>query len=139
MCIVFLIYTHCRLMSRRTICCVFNNFESPIAVLTGTGGRTSKRSLIVRFTVSGQVPCSGAERRSKVLDEVSTAILGGAAAENVNDEQCRIISRIGQNALNSLKANTAQNGTALGICSIILFGAFQKFKCFCIGQILDSS
>jgi len=33
--------------------------------------------------VSGQVPCSGAERRSKVLDEVSTAILGGAAAENV--------------------------------------------------------
>jgi len=52
-------------------------------VLTGTGGRTSKRSLIVRFTVSGQVPCSGAERRSKVLDEVSTAILGGAAAENV--------------------------------------------------------
>jgi len=53
-----------------------------IAVLTGTGGRTSKRSLIVRFTVSGQVPCSGAERRSKVLDEVSTAILGGAAAEN---------------------------------------------------------
>ncbi|MCD6336989.1 MAG: hypothetical protein J7M01_01995, partial [Candidatus Marinimicrobia bacterium] len=42
-----------------------------------------KRSLIVRFTVSGQVPCSGAERRSKVLDEVSTAILGGAAAENI--------------------------------------------------------
>jgi len=108
-------------------------------VLTSAGGRASKRSLIVRFTVSGQVPCSGAERRSKVLDEVSTAILGGAAAENVNDEQCRIISRIGQNALNSLKANTAQNGTALGICSIILFGAFQKFKCFCIGQILDSS
>ena len=51
-------------------------------MLTGAGGRTSKRSLIVRFTVSGQVPCSGAERRDKVLDEVSTAILGGAAAEN---------------------------------------------------------
>ena len=54
-----------------------------IAVLTGTGGRASKRSLIVRFTVSGQVPCSGAERRNKVLDVVSTAILGGVAAENV--------------------------------------------------------
>jgi len=57
-------------------------FQGRIAVLTGTGGRTSKRSLIVRFTVSGQVPCSGAERQCKVLDEVSTAILGGAAAEN---------------------------------------------------------
>jgi len=34
------------------------------------------------ITVSGQVPCSGAERRNKVLDEVSTAILSGAAAEN---------------------------------------------------------
>jgi len=55
-------------------------------VLTGTGGRTSKRSLIVRFTVSGQVPCSGAKRRSKVLDEVSTAILGGAAAENAANQ-----------------------------------------------------
>ncbi len=52
-------------------------------MLTGAGGITSKRSLIVMFTVSGQVPCSGAERRSKVLDEVSTAILGGAAAENM--------------------------------------------------------
>jgi len=31
-----------------------------IAVLTGAGDRASKRSLIVRFTVSGQVPCSGA-------------------------------------------------------------------------------
>ena len=53
-----------------------------IAVLTGAVGRANKRSLIVRFTVSGQAPCSGAERRNKVLDEVSTAILGGAAAEN---------------------------------------------------------
>jgi hypothetical protein len=51
-------------------------------VLTGTGGRASKRSLIARFTVSGQVPCSGAERRNKVLDEVGTAIHGGAAAVN---------------------------------------------------------
>jgi len=53
-----------------------------IAVLTGTGGRSSKRSLIVRFMVSGQVPCSGAERRNKVLDVVSTAIPGGEAAGN---------------------------------------------------------
>jgi hypothetical protein len=28
-----------------------------IAVLTGTVGRASKRSLVVRFTVSGPVPC----------------------------------------------------------------------------------
>ena len=51
-------------------------------MLTGAGGRASKRSLIVRFTVSGQAPCSGAERRNKELDEVSTAILGGEAGEN---------------------------------------------------------
>jgi len=53
-----------------------------IAVLTGTGGRASKRSLIVRFTVSGRVPCSGARRRGKELDVVSTAIPGGEAARN---------------------------------------------------------
>ena len=58
-------------------------FRLLIAVLTGTEGRASKRSLIVRFTVSGQAPCSGAERRDKELDEVSTAIPGGAAAWNV--------------------------------------------------------
>jgi hypothetical protein len=29
------------------------------------------------------VPCSGARRQNKVLDEVSAAILGGVAAENV--------------------------------------------------------
>ena len=51
-----------------------------IAVLTGAGGRASKRSLIVRFTVSGQAPCSGAERRNKELDEVSTAIPGDEVA-----------------------------------------------------------
>jgi hypothetical protein len=33
--------------------------------------------------VSGPVPCSGARRRDKVLDVVSTAIHGGAAAVNV--------------------------------------------------------
>jgi len=51
-------------------------------VLTGTVGRASKRSLIVQFTVSGPVPCSGAWRRDKVLDAVSTAIHGGEAAVN---------------------------------------------------------
>jgi hypothetical protein len=59
-----------------------SSFYSLIAVLTGTVGRASKRSLIVRFTVSGQAPCSGAERRDKELDAVSTAIHGGAAAVN---------------------------------------------------------
>jgi hypothetical protein len=54
-----------------------------IAVLTRTGNSTSKRSLIVMFPVSGQAPCSGAKRRNKVLDEVSTAILGDAVAENI--------------------------------------------------------
>ena len=61
---------------------MYTSYLSLIAVLTGAGGRASKRSLIVRFTVSGQVPCSGAERRNKVLDVVSTAIHGGAAAVN---------------------------------------------------------
>jgi len=51
-------------------------------VLTGAGGRASKRSLIVRFTVTGPAPCSGARRLGKGLDEVSTAIHGGAAAVN---------------------------------------------------------
>jgi hypothetical protein len=51
-------------------------------VLTGAVCRASKRSLIVWHTVSGQVPCSGAKRRDKVLDEVSTGILGDAVAEN---------------------------------------------------------
>jgi len=39
-------------------------------------------TLRLREAQSGQVPCSGAERRDKVLDEVSAAILGGVAAEN---------------------------------------------------------
>ena len=37
------------------------------AVLTGTVGRASKRSLIVRFTVSGQAPCSGASAGTRCL------------------------------------------------------------------------
>jgi len=54
----------------------------PIAALTGGGSRASKRSLIVRGPLSGPVPCSGARRRDKALDEVSAAILGDAVAEN---------------------------------------------------------
>jgi hypothetical protein len=53
-----------------------------IAVLTGAVRRSSKRSLIDRCAVSGQAPCSGAERLGRVLDEVSTAIPGGEAAGN---------------------------------------------------------
>ena len=37
----------------------------------------------LREAESGPVPCSGARRQNKVLDEVSAAILGGVAAENV--------------------------------------------------------
>jgi len=53
-----------------------------IAVLTGAVRRSGKRSLNDRCAVSGQAPCSGARRRGKALDEVSTAIPGGAAARN---------------------------------------------------------
>jgi hypothetical protein len=51
-------------------------------VLTGAVRRSGRRSLNDRCAVSGQAPGSGAERRDQVLDEVSTAILGGDAAEN---------------------------------------------------------
>jgi len=54
-----------------------------IAVLTGAVRRSSRRSLVDRCAVSGQAPGSGAERRGQGLDEVSTAIHGGAAAVNV--------------------------------------------------------
>ncbi len=56
-------------------------------MLTGTVGLTSKRSLLVRFTVTGPAPCSGAERRNKELDAVSTAIHGGAAAVNITNNR----------------------------------------------------
>jgi len=59
---------------------------SVIAALTGGGSRASKRSLVVRFPLSGPVPCSGARRRDKALDEVSAAILGDAVAENAADQ-----------------------------------------------------
>jgi len=51
-------------------------------VLTGAVGFSSKRSLVEKFTATGQAPCSGAERRNKEVDEVSTAIHGGEAAVN---------------------------------------------------------
>jgi hypothetical protein len=54
-----------------------------IAVLTGAVRRSSRRSLVDRCAVSGQAPGSGARRQGQELDEVGTAILGGAAAENV--------------------------------------------------------
>jgi hypothetical protein len=44
--------------------------------------RASKLCLIVWCAVSGQAPCSGAKRQGKWLDEVSSAILGDAVAEN---------------------------------------------------------
>jgi hypothetical protein len=56
--------------------------EKRIAVLTGAVRRSSRRSLVDRCAVSGQAPGSGAERRDQGLDEVSTAIHGGAAAVN---------------------------------------------------------
>ena len=52
-------------------------------MLTSAVGDASKLCLIVLFTVSGQVPCSGAKRQGKGLDEVSTAIHGDAVAMNV--------------------------------------------------------
>ena len=68
-----------------------------IAVLTGTVCRASKRSLIVRCAVSGPVPCSGARRRGKGLDEVSTAIHGDAVAVNRRVKRwcfCRPLERL---------------------------------------------
>ncbi|MEW6186426.1 MAG: hypothetical protein AB1585_11895, partial [Thermodesulfobacteriota bacterium] len=46
-----------------------------------------KRSLMVRIPLSGPVPCSGARRQDKTLDEVSAAILGDAVAENARHHQ----------------------------------------------------
>jgi hypothetical protein len=54
-----------------------------IAVLTGAVRRSSRRSLVDWCAVSGQAPGSGARRQGQGLDEVSTAIHGGAAAVNV--------------------------------------------------------
>jgi len=43
-----------------------------------------------RRGVSSPVPCSGAERKNKVLDEVSTALHGGEAA--VQAEHLNLLS-----------------------------------------------
>ena len=69
---------------------VLHNLLQLIAALTGGGSRASKRSLVVRVPLSGPVPCSGARRRDKALDEVSAAILGDAVAENVRDNRRRV-------------------------------------------------
>jgi len=50
-----------------------------LAALTCAGAGAS---LLANDTVSGSVPCSGARRQDKALDEVSAAILGDAVAEN---------------------------------------------------------
>jgi len=59
-----------------------NIYLGPIAGLTGGGRCANKRSLMVRIPLSGPVPCSGARRQDKALDEVSSTILGDAVAEN---------------------------------------------------------
>jgi hypothetical protein len=51
----------------------------PSAALTGA---VAGASLLAHDAGSGPVPCSGARRRDKVLDEVGAAILGDAVAEN---------------------------------------------------------
>ncbi len=53
------------------------NFAGTNAVLTGTVGFSSKRSLIEKFAVTGPAPCSGAKRRNKELDEASTVCSAG--------------------------------------------------------------
>ena len=54
-----------------------------IAVLRSTVGYASKLCMVVLFTVSGQIPCSGAERQGKELGVVSTAIHGDEVDMNV--------------------------------------------------------
>jgi len=51
-------------------------------VLTGAVRRSGRRSLVDWCAVSGQALGSGSRRQGQGLDEVSTAILGGAATEN---------------------------------------------------------
>jgi hypothetical protein len=56
----------------------YNRGADPRASQKTQGAST----LRLREAQSGPVPCSGARRQNKVLDEVSAAILGGEAAEN---------------------------------------------------------
>jgi hypothetical protein len=81
-------------------------FSKIIAVLTGAVRRSGKRSLNDRCAVSGQVPCSGARRQGKVLDEVSTAILGDAVAKNGKGElpgQLQLTDRVGRFPVSSTR------------------------------------
>ena len=80
-------------------------------MLTCAVGSASKRSLIVMFTVSGPVPCSGAKRRGKGLDVVSTAIPGGVAARNDLHQPPRRDART--------KKRAAIRGQAVCFCSAI--------------------
>jgi len=48
----------------------------------------------IRRAQSGQVPCSGAKRRNKGLDEVSTAIHGGEAAVNAANQPRDFLRRL---------------------------------------------
>ena len=70
-------------------------------MLTSAVGDASKLCLIVLCTVSGQVPCSGAERQGKGLDVVSTAIHADAVAMNGKLSGAR--SRTSTEAIGSLK------------------------------------
>jgi len=61
--------------------------SSPSEANRGADPRASQETqgactLRLREAQSGQVPCSGARRQGKALDEVSAAILGDAVAEN---------------------------------------------------------
>jgi hypothetical protein len=59
----------------------------------GADPRASQETTLrLREAQSGQVPCSGARRQNKVLDEVSAAIHGGVAAENVALQRARLFA-----------------------------------------------
>ena len=99
-----------------------------IAVLTGAVRRSSRRSLIDRGAVSGPVPCSGAKRRDKVLDEVSTAIHGGAAAVNAPHHLHPKPTKILANASFYKAFAKAKNGSALGVSvnAVVIFISLIK-------------
>jgi hypothetical protein len=68
-------------------------------------------SLLAHDAVSGPVPCSGARRQDKTLDEVSAAILGDAVAENpeftgsVSDPVERLVGRFSGLAIRTINVN----------------------------------
>jgi hypothetical protein len=85
-------------------------------VLTGAVRRSSRRSLVDWCAVSGQAPGSGARRQGQGLDEVSTAIHGGAAAVNA-------IITSGANKLGRVSA-----GTVLAIWCMKLLGFLHPYN-----------